>query len=108
VSPADRDDHADPVDPVVARRARIGRAARAAKRAGYLALSIAIVAFGVGVVTEFSRGVVQIVVIGLVATCVILPIPIVVAYGVGAAERDERGVPPTPPPGHGPPRGQAE
>jgi ABC-type proline/glycine betaine transport system permease subunit len=77
-------------DPVLARRARIARLAALGKRIGYLALGIAIVSFGAGVVTEFASWTVMVTTIGLVAACVILPIPIVLGYGVRAAARDER------------------
>jgi hypothetical protein len=76
-------------DPVHRRRAEVARWVRRAKRVGYLALVIAIVGFGVGVVAGFSPAVVRIVVVALVATCVILPVPIVVGYGVRAAERED-------------------
>jgi hypothetical protein len=77
-------------DPIVARRARIARAAALGKRVGYTALGIAIVAFFVGVATGFPDWTVAVSVAGLVASCVVLPLPIVVAYGVRAAARDER------------------
>lgn len=95
-------------DPVVVRRGRIGRAAKAAKRVGYLALMIAIVAFGVGVVVGFSPGLVRVAVFGLVASCVILPVPIVISYGVRAADREERAAAAARPASRGAPRGQAE
>jgi hypothetical protein len=77
-------------DPIVARRARIARAAALGKRAGYSALAVAIVAFFVGVATGFPEWTVAVSVAGLVASCVVLPLPIVLAYGVRAAARDER------------------
>ncbi len=77
-------------DPIVARRARIARAAAIGKRIGYAALAIAIVAFFVGVATGFPEWAVAVSVAGLIASCVVLPLPIVVAYGVRAAAREER------------------
>ena len=77
-------------DPIVARRARIARAAALGKRVGYTALGIAIVAFFVGVATGFPDWTVAVSVAGLEASCVVLPLPIVVAYGVRAAAREER------------------
>lgn len=77
-------------DPVVARRARIARLAKLGKRIGYLALAVAIVGFGVGVVSGFSPAVVRVVAVSLVVMCVVLPVPIVLAYGVRAAEREDR------------------
>lgn len=77
-------------DPVLARRARIARLAALGKRAGYAALLVAIVSFGAGVVTSFATWTVVVSTIGLVAACVILPIPIVLGYGVRAAAREDR------------------
>jgi hypothetical protein len=77
-------------DPVLARRARIARIASWGKRAGYLALGVAIVGFVAGVLTSFAPWTVLVSTAGLVAACVILPIPIVLGYGVRAAARDER------------------
>ena len=78
-------------DPVLARRARIARLATLGKRIGYTALAVAIAGFAAGVATSFARWTVVVSTIGLVAACVILPIPIVLGYGVRAAEREERG-----------------
>jgi hypothetical protein len=78
------------VDPVVERRARIARLARLGKRIGYLALLVAIVSFAVGVISGFSPEVVRVTVAGLVIMCIVLPIPIVLGYGVRAAEREDR------------------
>jgi hypothetical protein len=77
-------------DPLLARRARIARLAGLGKRIGYLALAVAIVGFVAGVVTAFATWTVIVSTTGLVAACVILPIPIVLAYGVRAADREER------------------
>jgi len=77
-------------DPVLARRARIARLAALGKRIGYLALVIAIVAFFIGVATSFPSWTVAVSVAGLITACVVLPIPIVLGYGVRAAEREER------------------
>ena len=77
-------------DPVIARRARIARAANLGKRIGYLALLVAIAAFAVGLASNWPTWTVTVAVTGLVAACCILPLPIVLGYGVRAAERDER------------------
>jgi hypothetical protein len=77
-------------DPVLARRERIARLAGLGKRVGYTALLIAIVAFFVGVATEFPSWTVTVSVVGLVIACVVLPIPIVLGYGVRAAAREDR------------------
>jgi hypothetical protein len=76
-------------DPVLARRARIAHLAALGKRIGYLALGVAIVSFGAGVITSFATWTVVVSTAGLVAACIILPVPIVLGYGVRAAARDE-------------------
>lgn len=77
-------------DPVLARRERIARLARLGKRIGYTALAVAIVAFFAGVATGFPTWTVTLSITGLVIACVVLPIPIVLGYGVRAAARDDR------------------
>jgi hypothetical protein len=77
-------------DPVVARRARIARFASLGKRVGYLALLVAIVAFFVGVGTSFPSWTVGVCIAGMAIACVVLPIPIVLGYGVRAAAREDR------------------
>ena len=77
-------------DPVLVRRARIARLAALGKRVGYLALLLAIVSFVAGVITGFATWTVVLSTIGLVAACVILPVPIVLGYGVRAAAREDR------------------
>jgi len=82
-------------DPVLVKRARIARIAALGKRLGYLALGVAIVGFALGVVTDFAEWTVVVSTTGLVLACIILPVPIVLGYGVRAAAREERN-----PPGH--------
>jgi len=77
-------------DPVLERRARIARLAALGKRVGYAALLVAIVSFFIGVATSFARWTVVVTTAGLVAACVILPLPIVLGYGVRAAAREDR------------------
>ncbi|MBK5288154.1 MAG: hypothetical protein JJE46_06780 [Acidimicrobiia bacterium] len=78
-------------DPVLARRARIATQVNLAKRIGYFGLLVAIVGFGIGMATTFSGPIITVAVIGLVVGFVILPIPIVLAYGVKAADREDQG-----------------
>jgi hypothetical protein len=78
-------------DPVVFRRARIAARVQAAKRIGYAALLVAVVAFAIAIATSFSGAAVVVAVVGLAVAFVVLPIPIVLGYGVRAAEREERG-----------------
>jgi hypothetical protein len=77
-------------DPVLARRARIARAAALGKRLDYLALGVSIIAFVAGVLTDFARWTVIVSTTGLILACLILPVPIVLGYGVRAAAREER------------------
>jgi hypothetical protein len=77
-------------DPVVARRARIARVVRYGQRAGYAALLVAVVSFVIAAATDFPAVAVDISIAALVAGIVILPVPIVLGYGVRAAEREER------------------
>jgi hypothetical protein len=77
-------------DPVAARRARIARWVGLAKRIGYTLLLLAVVGFVVAAITGFPSGVVTATVVALVAACVVLPVPIVLGYGVRAAEREDR------------------
>jgi ABC-type proline/glycine betaine transport system permease subunit len=79
-----------PDDPVLARRARLARLAVLGKRIGYSALVLAIASFFAGVLTSFATWTVVVSTIGLVAACVILPVPIVLGYGVRAAAREDR------------------
>jgi len=78
-------------DPVLVRRARIASRVRTAKRIGYAALLVAIVAFAIAAATSFSGPAVVVAVVGLAVAFVVLPIPIVLGYGVRAAEREDRG-----------------
>jgi hypothetical protein len=78
-------------DPVAERRARIGRAVALAKRVGYLALLVAIVAFVVSAISGFPSWAVGLTIAGLVVAIVVLPVPIILGYGIRAAEREERG-----------------
>ena len=85
-------------DPVLRRRARVAKLVLVAQRTGYACLLGAIVAFGIAAATSFPHWAVTTCVAALIAACVILPVPIVLGYGVRAAQRDEdraaRGLPP--------------
>jgi hypothetical protein len=80
----------DDRDDVALRRARIARVVTAAKRVGYLALAIAIVSFFVGLAAGLPGWSVTLTVVALVIAIVVLPLPIVLGYGIRAAEREER------------------
>lgn len=82
---------AAPTDPVLVRRAQVARGVAIASRIGYGLLLMAIVAFVIGALTSFPGWTVTLTIVGLIAACVILPGPIVLGYGVRAAEREDRG-----------------
>lgn len=77
-------------DPVLERRARVARLVQVAQRVGYGFLLLAIVAFGTAAATSFAGWAVTTCVVALIAACVILPVPIVLGYGVRAAAREDR------------------
>jgi len=78
------------LDPVLVRRARIARLVEVGQRVGYGLLLVAVVAFFVGLATEFT-GLITVVVIGsLLAMTVVLAPAIVFGYAVKAAEREDR------------------
>ena len=77
-------------DPVVERRARIARVVTLAKRVGYVLLLGAVVAFVVAAVAGFPNWAVTVTIVALLGACVVLPIPIVLGYGLRAAEREDR------------------
>ena len=77
-------------DPILQRRARIARWVSLAKRIGYGLLLLAVVTFVVAAIAGFPNGVVTLTVVALIAACVVLPVPIVLGYGLRAAERDDR------------------
>jgi hypothetical protein len=64
--------------------------ARVGKRIGYAALVVAVVSFVVAAATDFPAVAVDISVAALVVAIVVLPVPIVLGYGIRAAEREER------------------
>ncbi len=77
-------------DPVLVQRERMRRLAALGSRAGYLALLVAIVAFGVGVLNDLPGWSVALVVAGLaVATACLVP-SIILGYAVKAAAREDR------------------
>jgi hypothetical protein len=77
-------------DPVVVRRTRIARWVGLAKRVGYGLLLLAVVTFVIAAATGFPSGVTTATVVALIAACVVLPVPIVLGYGLRAAEREDR------------------
>jgi hypothetical protein len=78
------------LDPVAVRRARIASGVRLAKRIGYGLLGLAMLSFLVAAANDFPSGLLTVTVVSLVAACFVLPVPIVLGYGLRAAEREER------------------
>ena len=77
-------------DPVVERRTRIARWVTVAKRVGYGALLGAVAVFAAAAATGFPSTLVTITLVALIAACVVLPVRIVMGYGLRAAEREDR------------------
>jgi hypothetical protein len=77
-------------DPILERRSRIRRFVEIAQRVGYSAMAFAVVVFGVGAASGFPGWSVVVTIVALALSIVILPVPIVLGYGVRAAEREER------------------
>jgi hypothetical protein len=77
-------------DPVDVRRARITRAVGIAKRIGYGLLAVAMIAFLVAAIAGFPSALLTVTVVALVGACIVLPVPIVLGYGLRAAEREDR------------------
>jgi hypothetical protein len=87
-------------DPILARRARIRRVVAIGQRVGYGAMATAVVVFVVGASAGFPRWSVVVTVVALVASIGVLPVPIVLGYGLRAAEREDAAR--RRPPGHDP------
>jgi NADH:ubiquinone oxidoreductase subunit 6 (subunit J) len=77
-------------DPIAVRRAQIARGVGIVKRLGYSLLLLAVVAFVAAAISGFEGVLVTVTVIALIAACVVLPVPIVMGYGLRAAEREDR------------------
>jgi|SRR6476660_6752656 len=77
-------------DPVLERRERIARLVAVGKRVGYSLLLAAVVAFVVAAIAGFPSWAVTVTIVALVGACIVLPVPIVLGYGLRAAEREDR------------------
>ncbi len=76
-------------DPVVRRRHQIATAVRVTKRIGYAMLTVSVIGFVFGALTDFESWTVSLAALGLVGACVVLPVPIVLGYAVAKAERED-------------------
>lgn len=79
-------------DPVLVRRARIAKAVSIGQRLGYALFGIATAAFFVGLATDYTPGLVRVVVGCLLGGSAVLAPAIVFGYAVKAAEREEQGL----------------
>lgn len=77
-------------DPVLARRAAIARWCSLGKRVGYVLYAAAIVLFFVGLAVGFDGGIATAIVTFLLVGGAALIPAIVFAYGVKAADREDR------------------
>jgi hypothetical protein len=77
-------------DAILAKRNRIAGLVALGQRVGYGLFGVAIVGFGLGITTEFGDGLVTVIMASMVLGSLILAPAIVFAYGVKAAERDDR------------------
>lgn len=82
----------DPADPILVRRAQFSAAADWGKRLGYIFFLLAMVAFFVGLFTDFNDTWGWIVIGCLLAGSVLLLPAIIVGYAVKAAYRDDLGL----------------
>lgn len=78
------------VDPVLVKRAKASDLANLGKRLGYSVILIAMVVFGIGVVTGFKEWMVLVVTVCLALSAVFLVPAVIVGYGVSAANREDR------------------
>jgi hypothetical protein len=77
-------------DPIREQRARIAKLVEVGQRVGYGLFAVAIVAFVIGFIADFTGPVVSLIVFCLVAGSIILAPAIVFGYAVKAAEREDR------------------
>lgn len=79
-------------DPVLVRRARIAKAVAIGQRLGYALFAVAMLAFFYGLATEYTPGLVRVIVGCLLGGSAVLAPAIVFGYAVKAAEREEQGL----------------
>lgn len=77
-------------DPVLEKRRRIAHWVGLGKRVGYTLLLLAVVGFVAAAIAGFPDWIVTLTVIALVGACIVLPVPIVLGYGLRAADREDR------------------
>jgi hypothetical protein len=80
-------------DEILAKRARISAWCALGKRVGYLLYGLAMVLFFLGLATTYSDWLVTTIVAAMAIGGALLIPAIIFAYGVKAAEREDRGEP---------------
>lgn len=80
-------------DPVLEKRAAVAKWSALGKRIGYSLYGIAIVLFFVGFATSYQPWMTTSIIVAMAVGGLLLAPAIVFAYGVKAAEREERGEP---------------
>ncbi len=78
-------------DPVLARRERIRTLSDLGQRVGYSCFAIAVVLFVIAFIAQFPSWLVTVIIAAMVVGSLVLAPSIVFAYGVKAADADDRG-----------------
>ena len=78
-------------DPVLARRERIRTLTELGQRIGYSCFALAVVLFVVAFITQFPSWLVTVIIAAMVVGSLVLAPSIVFAYGVKAADAEDRG-----------------
>jgi hypothetical protein len=81
------------LDEVLVRRERVATAVQWSKRIGYSCLLVSCIAVAFAIPNDLPRPLITLALATLAAACCILPLPIVLGYGVRAADRADRGLP---------------
>lgn len=85
-------DHtADPVDPVLQRREIYRRLSELGQRIGYSCFALAVVLFVVAFIVQFPSWLVTVIIAAMVIGSIVLAPAIVFAYGVKAADAEDKG-----------------
>lgn len=78
-------------DPVLARRERIRTLTELGQRIGYSCFALAVVLFVVAFIAQFPSWLVTVIIAAMVVGSLVLAPSIVFAYGVKAADAEDRG-----------------
>lgn len=77
-------------DPVIVQREAIRKKVTLFKRIGYSLMLISIISVFACIPLQWPAALVAIAMVSFVASCVILPLPIIFGYGIKAAEREDK------------------